>query len=375
MATILLCGKRQMSSKYRSPLSRHRLLEAFPIPLRLLWEPLNALELHCPCLGRAELIHCFNRVPWTAKPWIGTFESILPRVIGGGGRWLEENLRERLLRPNCVALLAMTRWAQGAFERRHRGWAGLEALRAKLQVLYPAKALRRAQPKRLTAGRAIEVAFLGNHFARKGGIVALRAARLCRKAGLDAVFHLGSALELGGGIYTDHPDRRVYERDLRALGEPNVVFHGRLDRARADALLERCQVQLMATLDDTFGDSLLEGMSVATPAIATRVCAVPEIIEPGRNGVLLELGALGEDGRWAQTGRRLEPDYWERLDEEFDRLAGQAAQALIGLAADRDGYESLSLGAIEMMRSRFDPARQQDALARLYERALAGAAP
>ena len=71
-----------------------------------------ALSWYRPFWKDVDLIHGLNAIPLTAKPWLTTFESMLPRAIGHGGPALDHLLRDRLLAPNCRMLLAMSSYAR-----------------------------------------------------------------------------------------------------------------------------------------------------------------------------------------------------------------------------------------------------------------------
>jgi glycosyltransferase involved in cell wall biosynthesis len=118
-------------------------------------------------------------------------------------------------------------------------------------------------------------------------------------------------------IVGDGPDRPRLERLARELGVVDrVSFLG----ARSDMpdLLAGAQVALLASDYEGCPLVLLEAMAAGVPVLATSVGGVPEIIEDGRTGRLVEAGsakafahALGEMldqpetlRRWGEEGRR-----------------------------------------------------------------------
>lgn len=77
----------------------------------------------------------------------------------------------------------------------------------------------------------------------------------------------------------------------------NVNYYKSLPNQQVIDLLSKSHFQFMPTLQDSYGFSIAEGFSVATPAITTNICALPELITPGENGYLLEV-PLNESREW-----------------------------------------------------------------------------
>jgi glycosyltransferase involved in cell wall biosynthesis len=354
--------------------SRHELLleteqAAHFVPRRVIeraWPPLAALSWPHSSRAPYDLIHGLNAIPITTKPFVTTFESILPRALGPGGPAVALRLRDRLTRPNCRSLIAMSQYARGKFIKSNRDWPDLEKALSKVSVIYPHFSDRDATVRQ--AGSPLRLIFVGNDFARKGGIVALRAAAQARALGLSIQLDIVSAMHLAGNVYTDHPDRARYADDLKRLTDPGVTMHGGLPNAEVLALMAKAHVQLLPTLDDTFGYSVVEGFSVATPAIVSNVCAMPELVPP-EAGAIVEI-PIDEWGNWRDLGKRGDRDYWDRLDAVYDSLADQIVRQLMALADEPKRIAAWSEGALARFRrvheSRAVSARLDD----LYDAAL-----
>ncbi len=74
-----------------------------------------------------------------------------------------------------------------------------------MDVIHPNFAIRVDQPKLYQISK-ISIVFVGQHIARKGGVVALRLAQKAEKLGLPITVHIISGLEHGSGVPTDFPD-------------------------------------------------------------------------------------------------------------------------------------------------------------------------
>src|SRR5690348_8534013 len=87
---------------FNSPrVSRHEIIRTKFFPLRKIYQPLDGLGFWLPVNKTYDLIHSFNRIPLTNKPWIVTFESALPRTFGDSTGKITNLLRTRLALDNC----------------------------------------------------------------------------------------------------------------------------------------------------------------------------------------------------------------------------------------------------------------------------------
>jgi glycosyltransferase involved in cell wall biosynthesis len=316
-----------------------------------------------------DFAHFINKIPIALrKPWVVTFESALPRMFPPQEP-LRQLLRSQLCRPNCLAIIAMSSWAHNNFRRINGGWTGLEEALSKTHIMHPAIPLFKSTPQRLRAGEPIEVIFVGNAFARKGGIVALRLAKKAIAEMLPLHINIVSSQMIYSGTHTDHPDATRYAADLTNMGLPNVTFHGAMNNEHVIRLMSKCHVNLLATLYDTYGFSVLEGFANGLPAISSDICALPEFVFPegvqGSNGFLLNL-PKSEDGRWRHADDSGSPDYWEMLDEAFESMADQALLHLQELAAAPERLEQFSRAALAGVEERHNPVRLAASLDSLY---------
>jgi len=148
---------------------------------------------------------------------------------------------------------------------------------------------------RLTAAKALEVAF--------GAVEQLEGVSL---------------LVVGDG---------ELRSDLERRAGPSVRFLGAQPRERILELFAAADAALLSSAWENFPHALVEALAVGTPAIATRVGGVPEIVHDGENGLLVPPGdpaALA-----AAIGRYLGD---EALREQLRR---NAAASVADLAPER----------------------------------------
>jgi glycosyltransferase involved in cell wall biosynthesis len=113
------------------------------------------------------------------------------------------------------------------------------------------------------------ILFVGREFERKGGRVLLQAFERVRAQLPDAELHLAGV--------------------NRRLALPGVVVHGMVtDRERLAGLYRQARAFCLPSLYEPYGLVLLEAMSHGVPCVGTRVQAIPEILDQGRAGLLVE---------------------------------------------------------------------------------------
>jgi glycosyltransferase involved in cell wall biosynthesis len=110
-------------------------------------------------------------------------------------------------------------------------------------------------------------------------LLAAMAKVLPRYPGLRALF-------IGDG-----PTRADVEAQIDRLGLRHAVTSiGRVDHREIPALMRTAHVVVLPSYmeGETFPLCLIEGMALGLPAIGTRYSGIPEIIEDGRTGILVE---------------------------------------------------------------------------------------
>lgn len=89
-------------------------------------------------------------------------------------------------------------------------------------------------------------------------------------------------------IAGDGPYRGVVENQARALGVSNAVtFHGSINQTNLRALLNKTDVFVLASFAEGIPVALMEAMAMEIPCISTFVAGIPELIDSGRNGILV----------------------------------------------------------------------------------------
>lgn len=315
-----------------------------------------------------DAIHALNAIPvLTRRPYVVTFEDWLPRLFDDSHfRRLAGPLRRQMTRPRCIRLLAMSEYAIRQFRVQNRDAPELEALESKLELLRPAVALSRTEPKPHSRDK-LRLVFVGKDFYRKGGPALLRAHGQLRAAGIPVETSVVSSLFWAEDDYVGPPSAEYVAQERARIDQPGVIHHGPLSNEEVLGLVGGADYLVLPTLHDTFGYVSIEALAAGTPVIATDTCAQPEIVEHGRCGFLLPLEKDDETGRWPWLERRLDPGYQEAYEQAIEGLS-ESLTAILSQAWERRGdYEAMSAAALDRVRERFDRDRARQRLEELYD--------
>jgi colanic acid/amylovoran biosynthesis glycosyltransferase len=139
-------------------------------------------------------------------------------------------------------------------------------------------------------------------------------------------------------IIGDGPLRHTCEQMIRALKlDDSVVLHGVAEHARVFELLRsgRCFVQHSVVAPD--GDSegtpvaIIEAMAAGLPIVATRHAGIPDVVEEGRTGLLVdEYDVEGMTAAMLSVGRN--PDYAQELGSNAREKVAESLTMQVSLA-------------------------------------------
>jgi glycosyltransferase involved in cell wall biosynthesis len=189
----------------------------------------------------------------------------------------------------------------------------------KIRVLYPGFDI---PPPAATRRTGVTFLFMGRDPRRKGGDLVLDAFRELRRERRDVSLLFVSD-------------------ELPAAGEDGVEGLPLVPAAEVPSLYRRADVFLSPTRAEGFGFANVEAQGFGLPVISTRLGAIPEVVEEGRSGFLIEPG---------------------------DRSALLAAMRR--LAAEGTLREDMARRGRERFEERFSLAGFQRGLAGIYEEAI-----
>jgi len=320
-------------------------------------------------LRRCDLVHLWNGICVSNRPWISSFEAHFPRYGLPREHWIHRWAVERLHHSSCKRMLALSDAAKSFFLRQNNGLLDDEVIR-KTEVFYGGVEIDpelRAEHERFVDGARDELvlSFVGHDFFRKGGWGILDAMDEMRGNYGDV------RLKIVSGLTANDYASREEEPQTRKAKErieknANMEWYESLEHRDVMKLLAHSHVSLLPTLDDTLGWSLIEAMSVGVPVIATNVFAVPEIVDDGRNGFLIPL-PLGENRRWKGIGMRGNKDEFIATREAaYKQISSKLVEYIAHFREKPELCRSMGRAAIEKVKERFNPEKQARRLGEVY---------
>lgn len=258
-----------ISSEYEDRMDRYRGLEE---------------ASYCPdqYLPEVDLIHTFNTVCQTDKPWCASFETVIPRM-NCDTQWEKDyylQLVECMKRPNCRALYALCRNAyeiqRNMLKETLDSPADLELLMSKTKVLHPPQEVliteEAFEEKHKT--KKIHFIFVGGAFFIKGGREVIETLSEFEDR-YDFDLTLISSL-----LYDDYFTKTSYEEMVRCRRIIHdcewIDYYESLDNRD---VLEKCKeatIGLLPSVADTYGYAVLEMQAAGCPVITTNVRAFSE---------------------------------------------------------------------------------------------------
>jgi glycosyltransferase involved in cell wall biosynthesis len=184
--------------------------------------------------------------------------------------WIKWSVNRRAFEA-ARALVTWSHWARDSLINDY----GVP--REKVTVIRPGVDLSRFRPpapKRTRTG-PVRILFIGYDLGREGGEDLLLAMR-----------ELGPAAELD--IVTGSPV--LPPKGVHARVHTGVEPHSPL----AVDLLQHADVFALPTRSETYAHMIGAALACGLPVVATRVGAIPELVRPGLNGLLVSPGAVEE---------------------------------------------------------------------------------
>lgn len=180
----------------------------------------------------------------------------------------------------------------------------------------------------------------------KGHVYLIEACRQLQMAGIEFRCHL-----VGDG-----PLRRQIKSGVVVAGLADFfIFHGQQPRPRVIELIRSCHVVVLPSILASRGDregipvSLMEGMAMERPVVASDLSGIPELVTSGREGLLVpprDSVALGD----ALAKLALDPELRERMGisgrekvlREFDLRVSSARLAALLISSSLDEWPPTS---------------------------------
>jgi len=369
--------KDRYQSRFMSPrTSALRIVRKRFVPFNYLSARYDGFTVTEPSFG-SDLTHAHNRIPLGTGRLIVSFESHLPRQFGlAPDGALVELMMKRLRSRTCRRIIGMSHFAKRLFLDQHQDLdlETFEILSSKLMVRHPNVDVRDTldpyDPD--SDDGPLRLVFVGGHFARKGGCVAVRVAELSRERGLPVHVTIISSMMMGEAVWTDPTDPDVLAPYAAGLDAPNVTHLEGQPNQVVRQIMGQSHFSLLPTFADTFGFSAIESMAEHTPVIATKTGALPEFITDTANGIMLDIETT-DAGEWAglNFSARGTKAYADRFVSTIDDLAEQTLRRIEPYLDNRQALVPLRAAARQTAETMFDARQASANWDTIYDRVIA----
>jgi glycosyltransferase involved in cell wall biosynthesis len=154
-----------------------------------------------------------------------------------------------------------------------------------VEIAWGANMPFQARPERALSAGPLQLLFVGTHWDRKGGPIALDAAAELARRGIDSRLDIvGCTAEVATGPVP-----------------ANVTFHGFVNkgteagRILLDRLYADANFFILPTLAEAYGIVFAEAAHHGLPSLAYATGGVTSVVRDGETGILLPLGSSGAD--------------------------------------------------------------------------------
>jgi glycosyltransferase involved in cell wall biosynthesis len=300
----------------------------------------------------------------TQKPWIMTLPryeqaisfSILniptPRQIR------IDFIRNLISKNNFKTLLFRSKAGMSDFQTNFP--KTYEAISNKVFVLHPAVTVPERQEKKENNG-FFTFLFSGDFF-RKGGANVVDTFISLRQRHKNIRLILCCAEEFDFVTTNKELKREYLEKISNTAGIEN---YGRVSRELfLTDIVKMTDVYIMPTYAETFGFAILEMMARGIPVISSNVFAIPEIIEPDKSGLLIDLSKYDTDRMF--RGYRVNEIPSEFKKDVDDQLMFQMRRVV----ENRSVTETISQNALQKISADFCVQNRNARLIEIYKNAF-----
>lgn len=232
----------------------------------------------------------------------------------------------------------------------------------KSYVIYPAIRVAPDSDIRYTEGDSVRLLFNGNFFI-KGGANVVDVFEMLQKEHPNISLHLCCDVDID--FFTD--DNEMREDYLNRISKNSAITMWRVPREEfTGELLPNTDVYVLPTYGDAFGFAILEAMSYGVPVISTNYMAIPEMIEHGVNGLLIDVSPY-------ECQKMFKGCYVRALPNDFrEHINAQLYEYLKALIGSPQMRKDLGQAGVSVCKRKFSFASRRDRISQVYSLALGG---
>ncbi|MFW5806016.1 MAG: glycosyltransferase [Bacteroidales bacterium] len=305
-----------------------------------------------------DMYHFFNTISYTKKPYITTFETLIPRWQKHIAKGISLLGKENMLQ--LVAISHNAKAIQTDFLKRE--YPEYDNVLHKLSVIAPAQKTYVTENDVVRKNQSVQkmhFVIAGHLFFLKGGLEVLQSFDYLLKNDYPVKLSIVSQLQ---------PDSQVTKSNQADLATATSIIHAHndiqwyksLSNHEVIHLLKKAQVALLPSYADTYGYFALEAQACGCPVITTNIRALDEINNEHAGWIIkLEKNKLG----YAVLN----------TDAELKNARHAVRQALIAtienLVNSPGDVTNKGLRALQKIKTDHDPVEQANKYYKLYKSA------
>lgn len=227
----------------------------------------------------------------------------------------------------------------------------------KSHVVYPAIRTAPIHHINYTNSDSIRILFNGNFFI-KGGANVVDVFESLQKDFPNIELRL--CCDINIDFHTDDETLRQYY--LSKIANNKSINMGRVSREEfVNNILPNTDIYLLPTYGDAFGFAVLEAMSYGIPVVSTNYMAIPEMIEHGNSGYMVDIGSYDCPSLFKGC-------YVKKLPAVFkEDVNNQLTPYMAKLIQSPDLRKKLGSRGIDICREKFSFSARRDRMSEIYQ--------
>ena len=312
--------------------------------------------------NKPDLYHFFNTVSYTSKPWIVTHEAAIPRF----GVKQEAGLK-LLNNPNCKKIISFCKNAQNLLKFSLEKFPEYkEQILEKNIVIQPSQKLHINGIEEKSENKEIVFTFAGTDFFRKGGFETLKVFDKLIKQGAEVRLNIISGLAYNTGWKDVHITKNDFEyvQNIIHKNSNQISYFKSVPNNKVLEILRNTDIGLLPSYGETYGYTVLESQSCATPVITTQMPPFEEFNNENI-GWLIPVPLIEREGG------KTSDVYSKRGIEEFSQtLENNLYKTIEQIINNKAIIREKAVNAVENIRLNHSPISRARELEKIYSEAL-----
>lgn len=313
-----------------------------------------------------DLLHTWNSLPISRKPFVVSFECELPRYLGNVVPW-QAGFGEKILRSKrCRRILALSEAARNRFAIKCENLPD-DGLMNKVEVFRGGVSLPILAKGTYSNSGPLKILFVGTDAVRKGIVPLFNTCDKLVQQGLDLKLTFIGGFNEQCYVHGEHiPD--VNEVETRLRQAKWVDYKGRVAVDSVFNQMTLHDILAFPTFDESLGWVPIEAGMLGVPTIATDIFAIPELIEHQNTGYLIAIDKRS-DRRFIGLDTAGD-ELAEHLDKANKNIENGLKTVIEDLYSNRDKIEQWGRAAKLRLSTMYSPESAKNQLTKIYNDAL-----